>query len=150
MMTWPYWLAWKHGVYLVRYRLGGAFKRAVYGWSAVDTWSFDRYLADIIAPALRHIAQNAHGYPLWILDEYPEFEDFDGVVSDEDALEAWKYWLIEKATWFEWYSRDDLGLHPEMDDEQKLNCIEFFDKQHTYFKETVLVDFCRHFDSLWD
>ena len=137
-------------LFFMRYEVWGTIRRALYGWAPMDTWSFDRYLANVSAPALRHIAQSAHGYPRWVLDEYPELTNFDGTVSDEAAMEVWRNWLIEKATWFEWYTNDELGLHPDMDDDQKLTCIEFFEKQHRYFKEVVLADFCLHFDSIRD
>ena len=148
---WREWLSYHHWSYMIRHSWLGTIRRAIYGWSPVDTWSFDRYLAHVIAPALRHMATHTHGYPIWILEEYPEFTDLvDGTVDDEAAEEAWQHWLLEKATWFEWYTSDDLELTPEMTDEQKLAQIDKYEHRMDRFKHVILPDFCAHFDSLWD
>ncbi len=146
----PYWLEPSHIRYVAVHKIGGAFRRAIRGWAPSDTWSFDRYLAQMIAPALRHMAAHAHGYPSWILEEFPELTNKKGKVNDDDAVEAWQCWLQQKAVWFEWYEREDLGLRPGQTDEQKLKALDFYEKEHTHFKEVVLVDFAKRFDSLWD
>lgn len=146
----PYWLRPSHWRYVIRYRFVGLFQRAVRGYADHDTWSFDHYLCTVIAPGLRQLAANSHGYPPFILDNRPDLLKEDGEPDDEKALEAWQHWLIEKATWFEWYHREELNLHPDMTDDQKLAALDLYERQHKNFQETVLADFGRHFESLWD
>jgi hypothetical protein len=103
-----------------------------------------------MAPALRHLAKTTHGYPPFILDGRPDLLDAQGVVNDDAAHEAWQLWLIEKATWFEWYAREELNLSPDMTDDQKNAALDLYERQHRNFQENVLADFGRHFESLWD
>lgn len=65
----------------------GLFQRARRGWASHDTWSFDVYLAGVIAGGLRHLAENTHGHPC----------DFPG------GADGWSAWLRDKAEWFAWY-----------------------------------------------
>jgi hypothetical protein len=146
----PYWLQYSHWWYLIQYRFLGLFQRAFRGWAVVDTWSFDHHLCRVIAPGLRQLAKDANGYPPFILDGRPDLLDKDGEPIDAKAMEAWQHWLIEKATWFEWYAAEELNLHPDMNDDQKLAALDLYERQHKNFQENVLADFGRHFESLWD
>ncbi len=146
----PYWLRPNHWRYIIRYVLLGYVQRAYRGWADVDTWSYDHYLARTIPGALRRLAQYTNGYPPFILDDRPDLLDADGTVNDTKAFEAWQHWLIEKATWFEWYAREDMNLEPGMTDDQKHAAIDLYERQHKQFQEVVLVDFSKHFESLWD
>jgi len=146
----PYWTEYHHWRYLIRYRFVGLFQRAWRGWADVDTWSYDHYLAETIAPALRHMAARAHGYPMFILENRPDLLDEDGTANDDKALEAWQHWLIEKAGWFEWYHREELNLSADMTDNQKTAALDLYERQHNNFQDKVLADFGKHFESLWD
>jgi hypothetical protein len=143
-------MRYKHWRYIIRYRFVGFFQRAWRGWSDGDTWSYDHYLARTIAPALRHMADHTNGYPMFIVDGRPDLLDAEGIPKDAECLEAWKHWLIEKATWFEWYHAEELNLHPDMNDDQKIAALDLYERQHKNFQENVLADFGRHFESLWD
>jgi hypothetical protein len=96
------------------------------------------------------MAKHANGYPMFIVEYRPDLVDAHGQVDDKRAMEAWHYWLIEKATWFEWYEREELNLTASMTDEQRLAALDFYERQHRNFQENVLADFGKHFESLWD
>ena len=149
-MNIPYWLQYSHWRYVIRFRFFGLFQRAVRGYADVDVWSYDHYLARTIAPALRHLASTTHGYPPFILDDRPDLLDADGTVNDDKAFEAWQHWLIEKASWFEWYHKEELNLSPDMTDDQRLAALDLYEKQYKNFHDVVLADFGRHFGALWD
>jgi len=146
----PYWARPHHWWYLIRFQFVGLFQRAWRGYADRDIWSLDHYLCMVIAPALRQLAENKHGYPPFILEDRPDLLDEDGTVNDDKALEAWQHWIIEKATWFEWYHREELNLSPDMTDDQKYAALNLYERQHKNFQENVLADFGRHFESLWD
>ena len=149
-MRTPYILQPSHWRFWFRYRLWSFFQRGWRGWADNDIWSYDKYLCRTIAPALRQLAEDSHGFPPFILDDRPDLLDADGTVNDDKAYQAWQHWLIEKATWFEWYEREDLNLSPDMTDDQKLAAIGLYERQHKQFQEVVLADFGKHFESLWD
>lgn len=146
----PYWMNFSHWRYLLMHQLPGFFYRGLYGWAPVDTWSYDHYLCRTMAPALRHMAKKAHGYPPFITDNRPDLLDENNEEVFEKCLEAWKLWLVEKATWMEWYDAEELNLTPEMNDDQRIAAIDLYERQHNNFLENVMPDFCRHFESLWD
>lgn len=149
-MRLPYWIYPSHLRYACRYQFVGLFQRAWRGWSDADTWSYDHYLCRTLAPALRHMAAHAHGHPLWIADNRPDLVGADGEMLTDKCMEAWQHWLIEKASWFEWYERDELNLSEDMTDGQKLAALDLWERQEKNFREVVLVDFVQHFGSLWD
>jgi len=139
-------IEWVREIRYQTLKLRSFFVRGWRGWSGMDTWSLDHYLARTIGPALRHMAEHAHGHPLWVIEEYNLLDPDDHAV----ALEAWKSWLIDKAEWFEWYAADEIGFTLDMSAEQKSQLLDFHEKKLDTFKLLVLPDFARHFDSLWD
>lgn len=145
-----YWLKYSHWRYQIRYRLLGFFQRGWRGWAEHDTWGYDHYLARTMAPALRYMALHAHGYPQWVLTESPGLINDEGTVDDFNALIMWKNWLDHVASWMEWYDREELNLEPGMTDDQKLAALDLWERQLKNFKEVVMVDFMKKFDSLWD
>jgi hypothetical protein len=139
--------------YMVRYRIPGYFRRAWYGWAPQDTWSFDHYLASVIAEGLEHMADHAHGWPFFIQEELGCVADEYGSIgkdNDDACLHAWKVWLYDKARWFRWYAADHIGLRPGMTDAEKSHTLDFWEKQEKHFYEVVLPDFCKRFGNLWD
>jgi hypothetical protein len=84
-------------------------------------WSFDTYLASVIAGGLRELAEHNHGYP----SEFP------------GGAEGWEAWLRDKADWFEWYGDWDAPDHLDPK------------KNDTFFEE-VLPDFVKWYGGLWD
>lgn len=146
----PYWLSYSHWRYLLRYKLVGLYQRARYGWAEHDTWGYDHYLCQTMAPALRYMAANAHGYPQWILTENPGLTNEEGVIDDDHACRMWVNWLEHVASWMEWYDKEELNLDPGMTDDQKLAALDLWERQLKNFKEAVMVDFMKKFDSLWD
>lgn len=150
-MSRSYWLKpteiYKDVRYIVRWRIPGFFQRAWRGWAARDTWSFDHYLAEVIASALRHMAKHAHGVPYFIFEENPELDEEK---HHNLALLIWKRWLTDKAEWFAWYAKDEIGFDPDMTDEQKSQALDFYDKKEKHFLEVVLPDFGKRFPNLWD
>jgi hypothetical protein len=139
---------WKDLRYQVRYRFVGFFQRGARGWAKHDTWSFDHYLSDVIAPALEYMAENVHGVPGFIFEEHNL--DYENAEDGKYALFLWKQWLYDKARWFRWYSKDDIGLNDRMTDEEKSQALDFYEKQEKYFYEVVIPDFGKRFANLWD
>lgn len=118
--------------------------RAKHGWSPMDTWNFDRYMAGVTAGGLRHLAETATGFPHFILEEY-DLEEGD----DEGALESWKHWLNDKAEWFEWYKADEMNLPINGTKAEVQFALDSFDKKMETFKRVILADFGRRYESLW-
>lgn len=142
---------WYHeGRYFIRYVIPGFIQRGVLGWAKHDTWSFDKYLSLVIAEGLEHMATKVHGCPGFIFENlgYDFIEPTNQ--QHEHAMEAWKHWLEDKARWFRWYHDEAIGLTPEMSDEERISCLDFWDKQEKHFNEVVLPDFWKHFGNLWD
>lgn len=146
-MSIPYRMTPKEWYWEIRHqirRLLSSIPRAKRGWSRMDTWSFDRYLAGVTAGGLRQLAATAKGYPHFILEEYG-IEDND----DAEALAAWKDWLVDRAEWFEWYQADEMNL-PENGTKAEVQfALDSFDKKMETFKNVILADFGRHYDALW-
>ena len=66
-MRFYYWILrtfdWHEIKYQFKRKTVWAFHRVRHGWAAPDTWSFDNYLAKIIAEGCRHLQKNTHSYP---------------------------------------------------------------------------------------
>ena len=132
------WSEWR---YLFKHRIGGWFQRANRGWADHDTWSFDHYLAEVVAGGLRKLAENGHGYPC----------DFPG------GAEGWNAWLLDKADWFEWYHLDEDGasgdkgwIDPALTQDEKRRHMDAYHAKTERFFNEVLPDFCKYFGNLWD
>lgn len=142
---------WKNEIRYQLRRVGSFFIRGRYGWSPMDTWSFDHYLAGVLAPSLKHMAKVAHGYPQWICEEYNLETDEHGWAKDPDtAIGCWRLWLWDMGNWFEWYYKDEITLREGMTDVEKREVIEFYEKRMKTFKTIILPSFFKHFESLWD
>lgn len=79
-----------------------ARERRENGFSEADAWSFDTYLAGVIAGGVKQLAENLHGCP-------PELtEDAKGneLRSVDEACEVWKGILEEIVVGFEWWERE--------------------------------------------
>jgi hypothetical protein len=147
-----YWLKPKEIYRDLRYQLGwrlpGFFHRGLKGWAKHDTWSFDHYLADVIAPALEYMAEHTHGVPPFIFEE--NNLDPENVEDSKHGMYLWRQWLYNKARWFRWYSKDEIGFRENMTDEEKSQALDFYEKQEKHFLEVVLPDFGKRFQNLWD
>ena len=135
------WFGWPDWRYLFRHRLYGWFQRANRGWADHDTWSFDIYVAEVLAGGLRRLADNTHGYPC----EFPGGSD------------GWEAWLRNKAAWFEWYYKDEDGtsddkgwIDPSLTQDEKRKRMDAYSSKLDQFLNEELPDFCKHFGSLWD
>jgi hypothetical protein len=136
---------------LVTRKIPNFFVRGYKGVAKSDTWSFDHYLSRVIAAGLREMAKKPHGVPQFIMDEYAIEAAASDLPCDVDrACEYWQAWLIDKAEWFEWYVNEDVGMRPDMTNEERLQALDFWDKKYDKFKKEILPDFFEHFDSLWD
>lgn len=134
-------MEWGDIRYFFVHRVGGWFQRANRGWADHDTWSFDTYLAEVMAGGLRQLATNKTGYPC----------DFPG------GADGWKQWLIGKAEWLEWYAKDEDGtsddkgwINPALSKEEKHARIDAYSSKMKQFHEEVMPDLGKHFGSLWD
>lgn len=132
------WLSWRDWRYFFVHRIGGFFQRGRRGWADHDTWSFDTYLAEVLAGGLRRLADKNHGYPC----------DFPG------EAEGWQAWLRDKADWFEWYANDgimpsDQPYHTLSQEERRAYMDTYHAKMDQFFNE-VLPDFVKYFGNLWD
>lgn len=96
-------------------------ERAERGWSREDTWSFDTYLAGIIAGGCRALAQRGNGYP-------PQL-----------TPEEWSAILNRIADAFEWYVEGAFTV--ERGGRDKAKCEEF---------EAAFGLLCEWWGALWD
>lgn len=134
-----------------RRRFVGFFVRGWRGWADHDCWGVDTYLAGVMAGMLRRLADHHHhGVP-------PAFLPDVGACPNYDADAAWTAWLRDKATWLEWYHRDEDGvsddrgwIRPDLTDTEKALRINAHVEKMRSFHEDVMPDLGRHFGSLWD
>lgn len=60
---WPWWKHWLdprtywNTVVVI-------YQRATRGWAYCDTWGLDSYVCDVIVPALEHLKETTHGFPV--------------------------------------------------------------------------------------
>ena len=77
-----------------------AAQRTTRGWADSDTYSLDTHLCRVLGGMLKHLADNAHGWPDG--DEFPTFEDWVNALrtnaaallayaagEDEELLSSW-------------------------------------------------------------
>jgi hypothetical protein len=112
------------------------------GFTESDVWSFDSYIAGVIAGGLRQLSERAHGYPMSMYPEDWGWEEIQANEGDESAsdqrFEQWQRILRRIADAFERYSKDDyLTLEEEN---------EFKDGE---FKEAMEL-FVKYFGNFWD
>lgn len=74
------------------------YQRGKKGYSDRDCWSFDNYLAEVIAGGLKELAKHSHGCP----------DDFYKEYADEDGCQKWIDFLNKVANGFEEYNKDSL------------------------------------------
>ena len=124
-------------------------------------WSLDHYLASVLAPALRQLADETHGIPVEFLKKFGYSYDPETgkeTPGDSDrAFVAWKLWLRDKANWFEWYHLDEDGVSDDkgwidsaLSDEEKSRRISAHLAKMERFLTVEMPDFVNHFGSLWD
>ena len=91
--SWRWWLCVLDGRSW-RLQFQAYYHRATRGWSEVDAWNADLYLAEVIAGMCRWLADNSHGYPQ---NETPEswrqklLAIADGFTAPDDICE-WDEW----------------------------------------------------------
>jgi hypothetical protein len=100
------------------------------GYSDLDVWSFNHYLAQIIPPAMRQLSSELHGVPVHLMEEFR---------SPEVAEAEWRRILEAVAVGFEAWSTIDEEF-PERD-----RLAELQDKFDT--GAGLLI---KHFGSFWD
>ena len=81
-------------------------ERAQRGFSVEDVWSFDCYLAGVIAGGCRELARISHGAPTSCYANPDAIEQATKADSDE-AMECWKGILEDIARGFEGYAIND-------------------------------------------
>ena len=140
----------------IRRAIVAFWQRGIRGWADEDTWSFDHYLARVIAEGLRHLDQVKHGVPNEFCPGWPDRYDHTSAELDV-ASAAWSAWLQDKANWFEWYWRDEDGMSdgtnwidPEIPDDEKKRRIDSHMAKLKHFYEVVLPEFGKYFGALWD
>jgi hypothetical protein len=127
------------------------FIRGYHGVAPMDTWSLDRHVFRVLARGMRILAKDAHGYPMWIPEEYClETDEHGQAVNTDVAVQCWQDWLIEQAGWLDWYLEDDIGFEEDSTELQKIAAINTYDKKYKTFKEVILPGIMKHIDSLWD
>lgn len=138
------------------YSIKWFFQRGKRGWSTYDSWSFDTYLAGVMAQAFRHLAKYHHGCPARFLPGFPEQLEHTQEEVDQ-GCETWKQWLLDKAEWLEWYHKDEDGhtgdtnwINPEIPENIKSQRIDAHHKKLVQFYNEVMVDIAKHWGNLWD
>lgn len=106
------------------WRVRMLLERASKGVCVEDTWSFDQYLARVIAQGTRHIAKYTHGYPA-----YPE----------DMTFEQWKDILNEIADSFEGYSFSKSPIYSIEEDQIRTENLQ---------KGLSLLQ--KYYESIWD
>lgn len=97
------------------------------------------------------MAKNAHGCPAEFLPGWPDRTKH----THEElvvACDVWQMWLEDKAAWFEWYTHyeDDLEGILEADNSEKKAIVDKLQDKLDRFYDEVMVDWGKHFGSLWD
>jgi len=150
------WLVWREWRWRWT-RLRGFFQRGRRGWADHDTWSFDHYLAGVLAGGLRHLADHHHGVPVGF--GAPPLDGDSGWTREEcdEADRLWTAWLREKADWFDWYHRDEDGtegdtnwVDADLSDEVRRQRIDAHCAKMQVFLTEVLPDFVKFWPNLWD
>lgn len=127
------WSEWK---YRGR-RLLGFFIRGWRGWAPHDTWSFDHYMAGVIAGGLKHLAEHTHGWPGYHPVEVAgSYEEQDKVRPHFETFEEWQAYLRETAAWFESYANDDT--------------LDWSLERYEEFTKRILPKFIAFWGSYWD
>ena len=129
------------------------WQRALWGFSAYDTWDMDYYLAELIGDMLLYRAKYSCSYfhdmtesesQQWFIDTAQMFKDWNRELP-EPAYEAYKA-SIER-------ERFDGGVIISGDDELAQACREEWVANHEYKKARLAEGFARlheRFGDLWD
>ena len=116
-------------------RLTAFIQRGGRGWAVEDTWSFDRYLAKVIAEGVEYLRDHKNGYQTredhWLPDSFTEHDPCN-------CGEWWNEQLTLIANGFKEWAEDELEdtLEDELARQERL-------------KETLKL-FSEHFMGLWD
>lgn len=171
-----YWAAYR----FLKYRIGTPktwcrkakwfYQRGKRGWADCDVWSFDDYLARVIADGLEHLAKTTHGYPA----NFSFKNRLDGMtrlvsVDEKDhQLEKWCSKLLSMAGAFRAYQRsmgekydDVIGPFPKRIDGESQEARtkrydEYFEKLNIECQKDYAIflkgakEFIKHFHNLWD
>lgn len=154
------WFRWSEWRWLYR-RFIGFFQRGWRGYADHDVWGLDHYLASVLAPALRRLADTTHGIPMEFMEKAGySYNPETGVETPGDteiAFAAWKIWLREMADWFEWYDLDEDGISDDkgwiaedLSEEEKSRRIQAYMAKMEKFLTEILPQFVKHWGSLWD
>lgn len=125
----------------IRYRFNKAvtwkIQRANRGWSVYDTWSFDDYLATVLAGGIKHLREHNHGHPVTVCSCPDKAHTEPGAWDTCDGEARWNEILDEMVEGFEAYTHvHDLDYAQEQ--EARAKC------------RRSLELMTEHFGSLWD
>ena len=126
-------------------RIRTFIQRGIRGWAISDTWSFDYYLAKVIAEGCQHLKNNSY-------HELHEQKDFNTIIQTFktaiDILEYRKYYISsEEFTWAKY--KKAIRFHKTNDKKYNQDChvmtlreVKRFEKGFDLFK--------KYFFGLWD
>jgi hypothetical protein len=120
------------------YQIKWFIQRGRRGYSDYDLWSFDHYIAGVLAKAARELALISHGHPRASCSCPPNVASSHPLmrhVDQCDGMERWKEVLAEMAAGFEEYAGNIPGTVP-------------YGRNPTLNRSMNL--FKQHFEALWD
>lgn len=97
--NWAYRLKWwldEYSPYTIYWKTKSFIHRGKHGWAPYDTYSFDYYLAKVLAEALGYFGNNLHGWP-------GGYKDIKG---EDESFQAWKKDILDASAAFRAYSED--------------------------------------------
>jgi len=83
------------------------------GYSDLDLWNFNNYLANVISKATAHLSEIAHGFPMMeeLTGEYDSLIEMDEALRDRDTSDAmfqqWQRELMMISDGFKLYETDE-------------------------------------------
>ena len=132
------WYGIKTRYWIVRsFFRNNLYGRIKYGFNIEDTWSLDISVAKYLAPRVRYLANNSHGYPGSLTDELIKTDKLTPYVG-KDEPETWHNILMFIADGFDVIADDSF----EADDEKI--------KEAENIKKETLRLFNLFYFNLWD
>jgi len=143
---------WMRNFFRLPKEIKWTWQRATRGWANSDTWSFDGYIAKVIADALAYFAENLHSAPPEMFDPAC-YEDGDcSRVKDralhDQGFENWKVCVQKMVAGFRAVEQmDELDLN-DFDNDYKKYTARADELEAIRIEGMTL--FVKHFHALWD
>ena len=111
---WRYPINWWRNIKLFFRQLKWAWQRATRGFADCDVWNLDSSILNYLSGTLKHLSENATGWPGD--KQFPKYEDWTTFLKEMSekfaaANESNNYYPTPmKDKWWEWYEK-----HPNFD-----------------------------------